>query len=75
MLHFYEKLSSFFKNLAESNHMEFKEYLSQFVPKTKDEEWNKENKTVTEIFNMQFLHLMKTSRISQNSDPVMIHSD
>ena len=55
--------------------MGFKHYLSQFIPKTKDEEWNEDNKTVTEIFNMQFLYLMKTSRLSQNRDPVMIHSD
>ena len=47
MLHIYEKICSFFKNLAESNHMGFKHYLSQFVPKTKDEEWNVNNKTAT----------------------------
>lgn len=71
----YEKLCSFFKNLCESNHLEFKKYLGLKIPLTKDSEWNIPKNTYIEIFSYQLNYLLNASRIAQNKDSNIVHSD
>ena len=71
----YQMLCSFFKNLCENNHIDFKNYLASKVPKTKDEEWNKDDQSCVQIFADQLMYLLEASKLAENRESIMIHSD
>lgn len=71
----FEMLCSFFKNLCENNYIEFKDYLGEYIPLTEDEKWNFEHKTCTEIFTDQLQYLLASSKLAENRENYMVHSD
>ena len=71
----YNLLCSFFKNLCENNFLKFKEYLNEFVPKVQDDTWNTPYNTCMEIFVNQLQYLLSCSKLSENRNSVMVHSD
>ena len=75
ILKIYTQLCSLFQKLCENNFMEFKVYLSEYIPQVEDKEWNAEGLTVTEIFANQLHFILNSSRLPENRNEKMIHSD
>lgn len=55
--------------------MDFKKWLGTNVPKVSDESWNEGNSSYFEIFSEQLLYLFECSRLGENRESKMIHSD
>ena len=75
VLQIYDMVCSFFKNLCENNYLPFKEYLGACVPKVMDNTWNVEGMTCMEIFSNQMIYLLNSTKLADNRDSVMIHTD
>jgi hypothetical protein len=71
----FEMLSRFFKNLCENNNMDFKNWLGSNAPKVADAQWNERGSTYFELFNSQLQHLLECSRLGENREAKMVHSD
>lgn len=71
----YKMLCSFFKNLCENNYIEFKDFLGEHIPQTEDEQWNTSHKSFTEIFTDQLQYLLSSSKLAENRENYMVHSD
>lgn len=69
-------ITMFFKNLCECNFIKFKTLLGEMPTNILDDGWNRyKTKSFTSVISMSFTHIMKTTKLGENRDSLLIRSD
>jgi len=76
MCSLYALLNRFFKSLCSGNYIEMKDYLGNFVPKSKwDPDFNSDDLNIVSFKVEEMVYLLKCSLITENQNPVLLPTD